>query len=109
MAIRTLAVPNLATSTPEISETTILAPEVLSLDLLLLSSAVGKIRLDGGAPDSLIIFVRSSVSSSFFFLFSSLLVTRANTVHIIAYVELLQVIKPTHQAFSQKNTLSAYI
>lgn len=54
MAIRTLAVPNLATSTPEISETTILAPEVSSLGLLLLSFAVGKIRLDGGAPDSLI-------------------------------------------------------
>lgn len=54
MAIRTLAVPNLATSTPEISETTILVPEVSSLGLLLLSFAVGKIRLDGGAPDSLI-------------------------------------------------------
>lgn len=52
-AIQIPAVPNLATSTPETSETTILTPGVVSLGLLLLGSALGKIRLDGGAPITL--------------------------------------------------------
>lgn len=58
LAIQTPAVPNLATSSPETPETTILTPEALSLGVFLLGSAFGKIRLDGGASSALLIPTR---------------------------------------------------